>query len=263
MSDSENDNISRQEKINALLDVARFDPKFTVLIVGLGLVAAVLEGVGLSFILPIIEIVQADDPVAEADGLMAVFVTAYQTLGIPFTLGFVVVGVSAVMTLRYTTSFVVAWFREALRTYYIRDLQLRAFRNALDANVEYFDKEGSDNMLNAIVTQTYYAGRVNQRVAKFMETLFLALAYLLITLVIAPLLTLFAIVVLGGLMVLLRYMLELEDIDTDANGLYIIGRVRTNILWLNIAGLVVALTNGRLGIVNQAVVFSKSNDILV
>ena len=140
---------------------------------------------------------------------------------------------------------------------------MRAFRNALDANVEYFDKEGSDNMLNAIVTQTYYAGRVIQRVVKFMETLFLSLAYLLIALVIAPLLTLFAIVVLGGLMVLLRYMLELEDIDTDANGLYIIGRVRTNILWLNIAGLVVALTNGRLGIVNQAVVFSKSNDILV
>jgi hypothetical protein len=34
-----------------------FNPKFTVLIIGLGLVAAVLEGVGLSFILPIVEIV--------------------------------------------------------------------------------------------------------------------------------------------------------------------------------------------------------------
>ena len=45
MSDSENTTVSRREKIDALLDVARFNPKFTVLIIGLGLVAAVLEGV--------------------------------------------------------------------------------------------------------------------------------------------------------------------------------------------------------------------------
>ena len=221
MSDSESDAISRQQKLDALLDVARFDPRFTILIVGLGLVAAILEGVGLSFILPIIEIVQTDDPAAEADGLMAVFVTVYQFLGIPLTLGFVVVGVAVVMTLRYTTSFVVAWFREALRTYYIRDLQQRAFRHALDARVEYFDTEGSDDMLNAIVTQTYYAGRVIQRVVEFIQTLFMSLAYLLIALVIAPMLTLFAIVALGGLTVLLRHVVEpgyeVGDIVADAN----------------------------------------------
>ena len=221
MSDSESDEISRRKKVSALLDVARFDPKFTFLLVGLGLVAAVLEGVGLSFILPIIEIVQLDDPVAEADGLVAVFVTVYQTVGIPFTLGFVIVGVAGVMTLRYTTSFVVAWFREALRTHYMRDLQLRAFRNTLDARVEYFDTEDSDDMLNAIVTQTHYAGRVIKRVVNFTETLFLSLAYLLIALVIAPLLALFAILVLGGLTVLLRHVLEpgyeLGDLVADAN----------------------------------------------
>ncbi|NGM69095.1 ABC transporter ATP-binding protein [Natronolimnobius sp. AArcel1] len=221
MSSSDADSISRRDKIDALLDVARFDPKFSIIIVALGLVAAVLEGIGLSFILPIIEIVQADDPVAEADGLMEVFVSAYQFLGIPFTLGFVVVGVAAVMTLRYTTSFVVAWFREALRTYYIRDLQLRAFDNALNARVEYFDEEGSDDMLNAIVTQTYYAGRVIQRVVKLLEDLFLSLVYLLIALVMAPLLTVFAVVVLGGLTIMLRVVIEpgyeVGDLVADAN----------------------------------------------
>ncbi|PSP78301.1 ABC transporter ATP-binding protein [Halobacteriales archaeon QS_4_69_225] len=221
MSDSDPDSISRQEKVDALLNVARFDPTFTFLLVGLGLVAAVLEGIGLSFILPIIEIVQLDDPVAEADGLMAVFVTVYQTVGIPFTLGFVVVGVTAVITVRYTTTFVVAWFREALRTRYMRDLQLRAFRNTLDARVEYFDTEDSDDMLNAIVTQTHYAGRVIKRIVRFTETSFLSLAYLLIALVIAPLLTSFAILVLGGLTVSLRHVLEpgyeLGDLVADAN----------------------------------------------
>lgn len=221
MSAPDLETISRREKLDALLDVARFDPTFAILIVALGLVAAVLEGVGLSFILPIIEIVQVDDPVAEADGLMAAFVTAYQALGVPFTLGFVVLGVAAVMTVRYTTSFVVAWFREVLRTYYIRDLQQRAFGNALDARVEYFDDEGSDDMLNAIITQTFYAGRVIQRVVRLLQDLFLSIVYLLVAFVMAPVLTLFAITVLGGLTVLLRTVVEpgyeVGDVVADAN----------------------------------------------
>lgn len=208
MSDSENNTVSRQEKVDALLDVAQFNPKFTILIIGLGLVAAVLEGIGLSFILPVVEIVQGASSAAEADGLMAVFVTVYQTLGIPFTLGFVVVGVAVVMTARYTTSFVVAWFRDALRTYYIRNLQMRAFRSALDAQIKYFDKEGSDDILNAIVTQTNYAGRAIQRVVQFTATLFLSMAYLLISLLISPSLTIFALVILGGLTVLFRNIVE-------------------------------------------------------
>ncbi len=221
MSSNDTEKISRREKIDALLDVARFNPKFTILIVGLGLIAAVLEGVGLTFILPIIEIVQADDPVAEADGLMEVFVTAYQFLGVPFTLGYVVVGVSLVMVIRYTTSFCVAWFRGALRTYYIRNLQLRAFEKALDAEIDYFDREGSDDMMNSIVTETKYGGSVINNVVKFIEKLFLSLAYLLIALIISPLLTLFAIAILGGLTVILRYVVEpgyeLGERVADAN----------------------------------------------
>jgi hypothetical protein len=52
---------------------------------------------------------------------------------------------------------------------------MRAFGNALNARIEYFDKEGSDDILNAIVTQTNYAGRAIQRVVKLTETLFLSL----------------------------------------------------------------------------------------
>ncbi len=221
MLSKESESVSRREKIDALIDVAKFNPKFTILIIFLGLIAAVLEGLGLSFILPVIEIVQLDDPTAEADGLMAVFVAAYATLGIPFTLGYVVVGVATVMTVRYTTSFVGAWFREALRTYYIRDLQLRAYDNALEARVEYFDKEGSDDILNAIVTQTTYAGRVIQRVVRFIQQFFLSLTYLLIALIISPILTIIAAGILGFLTVFLRRIVEpgykVGDIVADAN----------------------------------------------
>ncbi|AAV46488.1 ABC transporter ATP-binding protein [Haloarcula marismortui ATCC 43049] len=208
MSSSDPEPVSRREKLDALRDVARYNPTYTAAVVVLGVVAAVLEGVGLSFILPIVELVQLQDPAAEVDGLLAVFVTVYQTLGIPFTLGYVVVGVSAVMIARYTTSFSVAWFREALRTYYIRDLQTRAFQNALNARVEYFDKEGSDDILNAIVTQTNYGGRVIDQGIKFTQQLFLAGVYFAVALVIAPVLTIITGVVLGGFSVFFRRVLD-------------------------------------------------------
>lgn len=221
MADDDIEDVPREKKVAAIIDVATFDPKFTIIIIAFGLGAAIFEGVGLGFIIPIVELVQASDPVAQADGVMGAFVAAYQTLGIPFTLSYVIIGVSGILTIRYTLSFVVGWFREALRNYYIRDLQIRAFRNALDASVEYYDAEGSDDILNAIITQTFYAGRVIMRVVRLIERALLSAVYLLIALVIAPVLTLIAIVVLGGLTFLIRHVIqpgyELGDEVAEAN----------------------------------------------
>lgn len=209
MSDSDSEQISRQEKIDALRKVARFNPKLTVLVVIFGIIAAALEAVGLGFILPIVELVQSEgDPAAEADGILGVFVTVYQTLNIPFTLGTVVTGVVSVMTIRYTSSFLGAWFREALRTYYIQHLQMEAFDQALDARVSYFDQEGSDDILNAIITQSNYAGRVIKRGIRLLHLILLCFVYLLLAFIISPYLTVLTIVLLGGLTVLLRTVLE-------------------------------------------------------
>ncbi|ACV47573.1 MULTISPECIES: ABC transporter ATP-binding protein [Halomicrobium] len=204
----EPDNVSRRDKIEAVIAVARFRPRFTVGVFAFGITAALFEGIGLSFILPIVELVQTQDSASEADGLLAIFVTLYRTAGVPFTLGTVILGVSGVMVARYTSNFVVAWLREALRTYYIRDLQDRAFRNALNARVDYYDEEGSDDILNAIVTQTYYAGRVIKRGIQFLEQTFMASVYLFIAFVVAPWLTLFAVFVLGGFTLVFRQVLE-------------------------------------------------------
>jgi len=220
MSDAED--ISRREQLRALKRVARYRPAFTAAIIGAGVFAAALEAVGLSFILPIVEIVQSPgDPAAEADGVLGAFVAVYQTLGIPFTLGSVVVGVSLVLTVRWTSTFVVRWLREALVFKYTRELQTQSFDNALDARIEYFDREGSDDILNAIVTQAEYAGRVIRYVIVFLEQSLLSLMYLGIAFVLAPLLTLFAVAFLGGFSAVFRYVLEsgydIGDRVADAN----------------------------------------------
>ena len=219
---SEGEEIGRRAQLGALVRVVKYRPLFAAAIIGGGVFAATLEGVGLSFILPIIEIVQAPgDPAANADGVMLAFVTAYRALGIPFTLGYVIAGVSLVLAVRWTSTFVVRWLREALVVDYTREIQKRSFDNALDAKIAYFDQEGSDDILNAIVTQSEYAGRTIKFVIILVEQSVMSLMYLGVALFLAPMLTLFAIALLGGFSVLFRYVVEpgyeLGDKVADAN----------------------------------------------
>ncbi len=157
--------------------------------------------------MPIVDVAQADTPPEDADGLLGMFLLAYQTLGVPFTLGYLVAGVAGVMTVRYTTSFLVGWFRAAIETKYVRHLQEESFDRALEAEISYFDQEGSDDILNAIVTQAEYAGRVIKYSLRSVEYGFLALMYLTIALILSPLLTLLTAVFLGGVTLLFRNVL--------------------------------------------------------
>ncbi|KAB7519444.1 ABC transporter ATP-binding protein [Halosegnis rubeus] len=209
MTETESGRVSRGEQFHALLQAARYRPLFTLAIVIGSVFAASLEAVGLSFILPIVEIVQSSGtPSAEADGVLLVFVKVYQTLGIPFTLATVVLGVSIVLTIRWTSTFLVRWLREVLAFDYTRELQTQSFNGATDARITYFDQEGSDDILNAIVTQAEYAGRVIRQVTNFFEQFLLSLMYLTIAFVLAPRLTLIAGLFLGGLTLFFRNFLE-------------------------------------------------------
>ena len=219
---SDTPEVSRRDQLRSLVRVAKFRPKLAAGIVVGGVLAALLEGVGLSFIVPIIEIVQSEgDPAAEADGLLAVFVTIYETAGVPLSLGYIVLGVSAVISVRWIATFIVTWLREALVINYQREIQTQSFDRALDARIEYFDQEGSDDILNAIVTQAEYAGRTIRYVVQFFQQGFLTLLYLSVAFVLAPVLTVVAVVVLGGVTVLFRQVLEpgyeLGDAVAQAN----------------------------------------------
>jgi len=206
MSDSTE--ISWRAKFDALVRVARYRPAFTAGIVVLGGLVAFLEGIGLSFIWPIIEVAQAEGPVDPDGRVMRTFVSFYGLLGLPFTLGYLALGIGIVMTVRFTSSFLVAWLKAILQRRYEETLRTRAFDAALDAEVGYFDDEGSDDILNAIITETRYSGRVIKSGVQSMETIFLVGVYLAVMFYIAPLMALFAIGLLGGITYVLRYVIE-------------------------------------------------------
>jgi subfamily B ATP-binding cassette protein MsbA len=193
--------ISLRAKIDALSRVARFNPLFTFGIIVLSVFAALLEGIGLSFLLPIIQQARGGE---EPSGLVEVFMSVYDALGVPFTLEYIIAGVTLVMVLRYVSTFLVAWLRAALRTYYVRDLQVRSYDSALDAKVSYFDQKGSDEILNAIVTQSRKAGSSILRLVRIVEQGCVSLMYFSIALYLAPKLSVATAVVLGGITIVVQ-----------------------------------------------------------
>ncbi|OYR83242.1 multidrug ABC transporter permease, partial [Halorubrum sp. E3] len=200
--------ITWREKLHALRRVAAYRPKLVIVIGILGGFTALLEGIGLSFIWPILEVAQAEDPITQGGGLLGVFLQAYDVVGIPFQLEFLIIGVGFAMTIRFTSSFLVTWLRSILQKRYEEMLRTRAFDSALDARVSYFDEEGSDDILNAIITETRYSGRVIRYAVQSIETMFLALVYLAVMFYVAPWMALFGLAVLGGITYFLREVIE-------------------------------------------------------
>lgn len=207
MSDTQ-EVITWREKLKALVQVSRYRPKFTILLVLLGGATAALEGIGLSFIYPILEIAQGDESISSAGGILGTFVDAYSLFGIPFTLEYLILGVAGAMTVRFTSSFIVSWLKSILQKTYEQSLKKQAFDSALIAKVKYFDQEGSDSILNAIITETSYSSQTINYGVQMMETLFLASVYLAVMFYIAPEMTVYALVLLGGISYVLRYVIE-------------------------------------------------------
>jgi len=204
----ENTNLTWREKINALARVAKYHPKFAFGLVIIGGFVAFLEGIGLSFIYPIIETAQAEEPTNVSGPIMELFVSTYQFFGIPFSLGYLIVGVALVMTFRYMMSFLVRWLGQVLGYQYEQHLRVQAFDRALDAEVGYYDDRGTDEILNAIITEIRYSRKTIDNGVKMMETLFLILMYVAVMFYISSVMTLFAVVLLAGITVVIRYVIE-------------------------------------------------------
>lgn len=201
------ENIDFREKLRSLYLIASYKPTFTGAIIIFGMLTALLEGIGVTFVVPLIEV--AREPGAPPDdGIVGAFATVYGFFGIPFGIGTIVVGLGVALTLRYTASFLAEWARVYLKTSYVEDLQSRGFDNALDARIAYFDKEGSDDILNAIVTQAQKAGEAIEALIRVFQSTLLIVMYLAIALYLSPILTVLSIAFVGLITFGLRNNIE-------------------------------------------------------
>ncbi|ARS89963.1 ABC transporter ATP-binding protein [Natrarchaeobaculum aegyptiacum] len=197
------------EKLEALRRAMGHRPALAAAILVLKLFAAVFEGIGLTFLLPIIELAMTSDGLGEdASPIAAVFVRAYDALGIPATLETLILGLAIVMTIRYSVSFLIGWLQASLTTTYMAALRRRSYEALLAADVAYVDRQDGDEVVNTVVTETRAAGRVVGDVLSAVEKVLFAGVYATIAIVLSPALTIATIVVLGFVVVLTRFGLD-------------------------------------------------------
>lgn len=204
----ETDQPGRLQQLEALYRAARYRPKLSAGVVVASVLVATLEGLGLSFLLPIIQITQDPAAARAAGGETGLFVRAFEFVGLAFTLENVIIAAAGVLTLRYVSSFLIGWARAKVSEGLVESIQTEAFDTALGAGIGYYDAQGSDRILNAIVTEARYAGDVLQGSIRLLEQALIAGIYLAIALYISPLLTGLTVLLLAGITYLLRTVIE-------------------------------------------------------
>lgn len=214
--------VDTRQKLQAAVRVFQFKPWHTAAIAVLGLVAAMFEAIGLGFILPIVQITHKGMlPSGGGGRLFQAFLSVYQFIGVELTPTTAILGGALVIFVRYFASFLSAWTQARLQTHYRRYLQATAVDEALTARVAYFDREGADDIINAIVTQIDPASGVITQTISIFNKVVLAGMYLAIGLYLSSLLTVVLVGLLAGLVYLLVSLhqpaFELGDRVADAN----------------------------------------------
>jgi subfamily B ATP-binding cassette protein MsbA len=198
-------------RLGPFVPLVTFAPLRLAMLVCLGLAVAVLDGIGLSFLLPIVDRASDGGVVAgnAADGqVTAAFAAVYGALGVPFTLGTVVAGAAVVLGVRFGATILLRVLRVRFVTDYGRAYRRVLFAQTLGVDVAYLDERGGDDLLNAIVTEAGYAASLLASVLAFCERALLTLVYLAVMVYLAPWLTLFALAVLGAITLGVRWAVE-------------------------------------------------------
>lgn len=195
--------------MKALVDVLKYRPVFIVFLVIFSVFTGLMEGIGLSFIYPIFEVAQSGTESLNGDNsIMRFFTSFYTFLGIPFTLENLLLGVSFVVILRYSASFGLGWLKARLSMDYETYLKKKAFNSSIEAEIEFFDDKGKDKIWNHALTETGYSSKSIVKGVETLEILSLVLIYLSVMLYLSPFLTSLAFILLGGVMGLLRFVIE-------------------------------------------------------
>lgn len=197
------------EKISGIGQVARFDPTLAMAIVAVNLFTALFEGVGLGLLFPIIETAQTGgESLQQSSGVTGYFFDVYEFLGVPFTFETLIIGVAAVMTVRFGLTFLTTLLQVKLRTRYIVHLRERCFDNLLNTELSFVESRDDDEIINTIITEIGQSSGIINRILRITEQLIFIAAYTAIALLIAPMLTVAAVVTLGGVAFVTRYVIK-------------------------------------------------------
>lgn len=178
-----------REKFQSLQEMLTYRPKLTAGLFGLSVLTALFEGIGITFIIPIIELAGQGPGAQDPSSQVEIFVTVYRILGVPFELRYLIGGALLVLALRYVLSYLFSVVRAIYKADYVRKIQTDAYEATLRTEVSYFDNEGSDRILNVIIKQSTKVENLAGQLPNVIKLAALMVIYLCVAVYVAPRLT--------------------------------------------------------------------------
>ncbi len=173
-----------------------------VLLVGLGVFGALIEGVGVGVLIPMLESLQASGgtPSTFSAGLAWVF----RLVGLPYTLPVILITGIGLFIAQAVVGYIRSYLTMQAQDELIGLLRDRAYGNLMHFDLAYFHKSRQGELVNTLTTEALRAGAAFGQMIYMISTLVLLGAYCLVEVVISWQLAVAAFPVLGLLAIVLR-----------------------------------------------------------
>ncbi len=172
--------LSWRARLSALPDFLGYPRRAFVVIVGLILLATLMEGVGIALIYPIVELMQSGETAEALAGKSFIFsltFKAFAIFGLPVTLDFMLLAAAVLILARQVLSYISAVLRAFYAQRSAQRISSRTFAMFALSNIAHTERLRSGTLVNALFTESKRAAMFAQSSQNLVGSLLRILVY--------------------------------------------------------------------------------------
>ena len=185
------------------------------------LISTLLEGVGIGFLIPLLESISGETDSASASRVSDFLADLYERVNIPFALWSISLGGFSIFTLNALLRYVSETRTTKLASTFAADIRAEMFGNLLKADLGFVHGRRSGDLVNSLVTEPNRFQAVLLYATKLITQLVASAIYLGLALFLSWKLVIVALGLMGSMILVVKYEFrrssQLGDRMTDAN----------------------------------------------
>lgn len=178
----------------------------------LSVLTAFFEGVGIAFLIPVLEAIEGGGELTPSHAPSRVILGAFEAIGIPPTLVSVMLVGFSIFLIHHLLVYWKAVLTQKLEYRFMTDLRSSMFRGLLEGGVGYFEKSRVGSFVNSIVTESQRAAAALSHMVILMSAVGIVAVYLTVAVIISWRLTLIALTLLGVATLLLQRRIKRANV---------------------------------------------------
>jgi len=177
-----------------------YKPSWIAIVICLGFLTALFEGVGVGMFLPLLEYLNGGSDaakLAEGSTVWRYALEASSMLGLPLGLPLLLAAIFVLVMARQVTMYASVMVRNRFGQDFVRDARREIFRRFLRAKLEYHDRMSGGQVINELASELNRGMSLFVSAAELVSAILLGVIYTGLLLFLSPLMTLLSVAVLG------------------------------------------------------------------